>query len=280
MRRIQQPGPPAAERITACAVGTVPIERALPAGSRLLDTLAGVLAEARVESACLTLRGGTLGPFCYVMPALSPDGSQAAFYTAPVRPPGETRLDVAAITVGWRDGKPFFHCHALWTEAGGRRGCGHVIPDDTIIAAPIEASGVGIVGARFEVQPDPETGFNLFKPHPTGTAIPPGAGRGVALRLAPNQELSGALEAAAATAGFRRAMLHGGVASIIEARFMDAPPIEGFATELLVRRGVVASGATELDIAVVDYRGSIGAGRLINGDNPVLMTFEGVLAAA
>jgi hypothetical protein len=42
-----------------------------------------------------------------------------------------------------------------------------------------------------------------------------------------------------------------------------------------------AGGALEavLDIALIDYTGGIGEGRLIRGDNPVLMTMELVLEA-
>lgn len=278
-RRIRQPGPPAPERVAAVPAGAVAIAATLPAGPRLLDALATLVAESGAESACLHLSGGALGPFAYVIPALSPDGSQAAFYSGTRRPPGETRLEAAAVTVGVRDGAPFFHCHALWTEPGGTAGCGHVLPDETAIAAPIAVRGTGLVGARFEVGPDPETGFSLFTPRPTATAPPAGAPRCLALRLAPNQDLVETLEQAAATAGFRRATVQGGVASTIGARFTQAPPIEGFATELLVRHGVVGDDSA-IDIAIVDLHGTIGEGRLVRGDNPVLMTFEGVLLEA
>lgn len=275
-RRIRQPGPPGPQRIAAVPAAARPIAATLPAGPRLLDALAALVAESDAESACLHLSGGAFGPFAYVIPALSPDGSQAAFYSDTRRPPGKTRLEAAAVTVGFRDGQPFFHCHALWTEAGGASGCGHVLPDETAIAAPIDVQGTGLVGARFEVGPDPETGFNLFTPRPTATPQPAGAPRCVALRLAPNQDLVETLEQAAATAGFRRATVQGGVASTIGARFTRSPPIEGFATELLVRQGVVGDDSA-IDIAIVDLHGTIGEGRLVRGDNPVLMTFEGVL---
>ena len=41
------------------------------------------------------------------------------------------------------------------------------------------------------------------------------------------------------------------------------------------------SGALEavLDVALIDYTGGIGEGRLVRGDNPVLMTMELVLEA-
>jgi predicted DNA-binding protein with PD1-like motif len=40
------------------------------------------------------------------------------------------------MTLGERDGAPFFHCHALWTEAGGRAGGGHILPEETVVAEP------------------------------------------------------------------------------------------------------------------------------------------------
>ena len=80
----------------------------------------------------------------------------------------------------------------------------------------------------------------------------------------------------ARTAGFAQATVHGGVASILEARFTDAPPLTGYATELLVRHGQIGP-ASSLDIAIVDLHGTIAQGHLTRGDNPVLMTFEGAL---
>ena len=86
----------------------------------------------------------------------------------------------------------------------------------------------------------------------------------------------------AGSAGSPRARLHGGVGSIIGARFADGRIVEPFATELAVRSGVIASGAggaleAELDVALVDYTGGLAEGRLMRGDNPVLMTMELVL---
>ncbi len=283
VRSVLQPGPVAAERHAAVLVGSMPIEATLPAGSLLLDALHGLLA-GRFDSACLTLSGGGLGPFAYVMPARSPDADHAAFYSGTFRPAGETRFEIGTATVGFRNDQPFFHCHAIWTEADGRRGCGHVLPEETVIASPIEVRGAGIVGARFEVHPDGETGFSLLMPKATGKQPPEGARPAVALRLAPNQDLITALEQAGARAGFARAEIAGGVGSTIGARFLAGPPIQGFATELLIRHGLVrcdgAGAPSELDIVIVDLDGSIGDGRLAASDNPVLITFEGLLQAA
>lgn len=282
-RTIRQPGPVSAERYIAIPVGSVPIEATLPTGSLLLDALHALLADG-FDAACLTLAGGGFGPFAFVMPAKSPDADHAAFYSATFRPAGQTRLEAGAVTVGFRGGQPFFHCHGLWTEADGRRGCGHVLPEETVIAAPIQVRGGGIVGARFEVHPDAETGYSLLKPVPTGQQPPRNARPAVALRLSPNQDITAALEQAGARAGFIRAELAGGVGSTIGAHFAAAAPITGYATELLVRHSAIRCNgtgpATELDVTIVDLDGTIGEGRLVASDNPVLITFEGLLLGA
>jgi hypothetical protein len=108
---------------------------------------------------------------------------------------------------------------------------------------------------------------------------PPSAAsdNGIAIRLCPNQDITAALEAAVASAGFGAARLHGGVGSIIGARYANAPPVDNFATEMLVRDGLIRPGATRLDVAMVDLTGHLSAGVLTPGDNPVLMTLEAVL---
>ena len=97
----------------------------------------------------MNLPGGALGPFAYVMPALSRTGEHAAFYSETFRPAGVTQLKVGAMTLGLRDGAPFFHCHALWTEADGRSGGGHILPEETVVAEPFAVEAFGIDGAIF-----------------------------------------------------------------------------------------------------------------------------------
>jgi hypothetical protein len=58
---------------------------------------------------------------------------------------------------------------------------------------------------------------------------------------------------------------------------VDGKIIEPFATELAITSGAISSGEATLDVALIDYTGGIGEGRLIRGDNPVLMTMELVL---
>jgi predicted DNA-binding protein with PD1-like motif len=284
MRSIKQPGPPVDERIQWVEVRGRAFTFTLEAGLPLLEAARRGFAAGGFASGTLNMKGGTLGPFGYVMPALSKTGENAAFYSDTFRPSGITRLRLAAMTLGERDGAPFFHCHGLWREADGRISGGHMLPEETVVAEPFEVEAFGIDGAMFAAEPDSETRFKLFGPVPAQAAGAKTSSRAFAMRLRPNQDFAGALEAFCRERGIARARIHGGVGSTIGARFADGGVIEPFATELAITSGVVASamgGALEaaLDIALIDYTGGIGEGRLIRGDNPVLMTMELVLEA-
>jgi predicted DNA-binding protein with PD1-like motif len=282
MRSIVQPGPAAPERIQWVEARGRAFSFTLEAGLPLLQAARLGFAESGFAGGVLRWTGGALGPFAYVMPALSKTGENAAFYSDIFRPPGIARLKTAAMTLGERDGAPFFHCHAMWTEADGRINGGHILPEESVVAEPFAVEAFGIDGAMFSAEPDPETNFKLFGPVPSAPTAMETQSRAFALRLRPNQDFAGALEAFCRERGIISAKLHGGVGSTIGARFTDGRIIEPFATELAVRSGTVAPGAggapeAELDVALVDYLGGIAEGWLTRGDNPVLMTMELVL---
>ena len=282
MRSIHQPGPPAPERIQWVEARGRGFSFTLEAGLPLLEAARRGLAAEGFAGGVLNIRGGALGPFAYVMPALSKTGENAAFYSDTFRPAGITRLKMGAMTLGVRDGAPFFHCHALWTEADGRAGGGHILPEETIVAEPFVVEAFGIDGAVFAAEPDPEINFKLFGPVPAAVSGVETASRVFALRLRPNQDFAGALETFCIERGIARAKLRGGVGSIIGGRFADGRIVEPFATEMAVSSGAIAPGAggaleADLDVALVDYLGGLAEGRLVRGDNPVLMTMELVL---
>ena len=258
MRRVDQPGPPVPERIQWVEARGRAFSFVLPAGVPLLEAARRGFAEAGFAGGTLNIKSGGLGPFAYVMPALSKTGENAAFYSDVFRPAGVTQLRMAAMTLGVRDGAPFFHCHALWREADGRINGGHILPEETMVAEAFEAEAFGIDGAVFLGETGPETNFKLFGPVATpGTGAKP-AGRAFALRLRPNQDFAGALEAFCRQHGIFRARIHGGVGSTIGAQFVDGSRTVPFATELAIRSGTITQGATggalqaELDIALVD----------------------------
>jgi predicted DNA-binding protein with PD1-like motif len=285
MRRIVQPGPPTSERIQWVEARGRAFSFRLEAGLPLLEAARRGFAAEGFAGGTLNFGAGALGPFAYVMPALSKTGENAAFYSDPFLPAGTTRLKIGAMTLGERDGAHFFHCHALWTEAGGRAGGGHILPEETMVAEPFEVDAFGIDGAAFTAEPDPETNFKLFGPVPSATSGAETTSRAFALRLRPNQDFAGALEGFCRERGIAGAKLHGGVGSIIGARFTDGRAVEPFATEMAVRSGAIISRAggaleAELDVVLVDYTGGRAEGRLMRGDNPVLMTMELVLEGA
>jgi len=282
MRSIVQPGSPIPERIQWIEARGRTFSATLAAGLPLLEAARRGFAAEGFAGGTLNMRGGALGPFAYVMPALSRTGENAAFYSDTFRPQGVTRLKMGAMTLGQRDGAPFFHCHALWRQADGRIKGGHILPEETVVAEPFAVEAFGIVGAVFAAEPDPETNFKLFGPIASAASGIETTSRAFALRLRPNRDFAGALEAFCRERGIISARLHGGVGSTIGARFADGRIVEPFATELAVSSGVIVSGVSgaleaELDIALVDYEGGIAEGRLLRGDNPVLMTMELVL---
>ncbi len=164
MREVRQPGPPAAERIQWVEARGRSFCFVAQAGLPLLEAVRQGFAAQGFVSGVASFKSGALGPFAYVMPALSKTPEHAAFYSDTYRPQGITRLSTATMTLGTRDGTPFFHCHALWTEQGGRDNGGHILPEETIVAEPFEVEAFGLDGALFAAEPDPETNFKLFGP--------------------------------------------------------------------------------------------------------------------
>ncbi|MGX1164213.1 putative DNA-binding protein with PD1-like motif [Bradyrhizobium sp. USDA 372] len=282
MRSIKQPGPPPPERIQWVEARGRAFAFTLEAGLPLLEAARRGFAAEGFAGGVLNFRRGALGPFAYVMPALSKTDENAAFYSDTFRPDGVTRPRLGSMTLGTRDGAPFFHCHGLWTEADGKTSGGHMLPDETVVAEAFEVEAFGIDGAIFTAEPDPETNFKLFGPVAAASNGARTTSRAFALRLRPNQDFAGCVEVFCRAHGIARAKIHGGVGSTIGARFTHGGVTEPFATELAITAGTIApgtSGALEaaLDVALIDYTGGVAEGRLIRGDNPVLMTMELVL---
>ncbi|MHC2314216.1 putative DNA-binding protein with PD1-like motif [Bradyrhizobium diazoefficiens] len=194
MRSIKQPGAPGAERIQWVEARGRAFTFMLEAGVPLLEAARRGFAAEGFAGGVLNFGRGTLGPFAYVMPALSKTGENAAFYSETFRPEGVTRTKLGRMTLGTRDGAPFFHCHGLWTEADGKASGGHMLPDETIVTEPFEVESFGLDGAMFTAEPDPETNFKLFGPVAAASTGARTTSRAFALRLRPNQDFAFCLE--------------------------------------------------------------------------------------
>ena len=280
---IRQPGPAPTERLVAVPCRGRRFEARLCAGEPLLAAIGRCFADEGFGSGTVKLDGLALSPFAYCMPALARDDRHAAFYSETFRPAGITRFLEGAMTVGLRDGATAFHAHGLWREADGTSHGGHVLADGSVVAEDVVLAAYGIDGATFRVDADPETGFSVFGPVATERTAPDGTGeRAQALRLRPNQDFAGALEAFCRDRGITRARIEGGVGSTIGAAFEGGAEITAFATEVHLTAGRVDPGADGapcaiLDGGLVDFTGALAGGRFTRGVNPVLMTFELVL---
>jgi predicted DNA-binding protein with PD1-like motif len=281
MRHIEHPGPVNAQRRLAVDCGLEHARVALKPGASLIDSLAAMLERYGVSSAVATLRGGGFDPFVYYMPALSPTPAHAVYFSGRHEPKGLVRLESAGVTIGRRDNQPWLHCHGIWRDAAGNRLGGHVVPNEALIAEPVEASMWFLKGAAFEVTPSPETAFSLFEPQATGGGTTDGKGS-FALAIRANEDLCTALEEECRARGITSAQIRGGVGSLVGASFDDGRVVEPFVTEVFIREGKISANAAneleaQINVALVDHLGGLSEGRLQRGDNPVLVTFELVI---
>jgi predicted DNA-binding protein with PD1-like motif len=283
-RSIEQPGPPAAQRIQAIEGRCSMLQATLQPGLTLLDAVQRPLATLKRGSAVLELEGGALGPFTYFLPAYSTTPEHAAFYSQPFRNAGVSALKAARGTFGLRDGGAFLHCHAIWSapDGSGRQYGGHLLPSEAIVAEPIKARIWALDGVGFEAHADAETNFTLFEPVAWPASAAAQASRCFALRLRPNQDICTALERFCSSERIAAAVVRGGVASIIGARFEDGRAVTSDVTEMLIRAGKIEHNVqggmqATLDVELVDHTGTVAAGRLERGANPILITAEIVL---
>ncbi|GGF62031.1 DUF296 domain-containing protein [Azorhizobium oxalatiphilum] len=278
-RTLVQPGPVAPERIESVIAPLEELDFVLEAGLTLNEAVARPLQAAGLTAAAVQFEGGTLSPFHYVMPAPSSDPAHAAWYSQTYAPEGETLIEQANVTFGFRDGAPFTHCHAFWRLPDGTRGAGHILPLETRIAQPTRARAWGTRHAQIAVRPDAETNFSLFTPECLETAASDDGRLLVLARLRPNIEIGAALEEVCRRHGLARARVRGSLGSIVGAVFDDAPELVDPATEFLVQEGHVApdeSGALKarLKIGIVGLSGAVREGWLTQGRNMVCITCE------
>ncbi len=108
-------------------------------------------------------------------------------------------------------------------------------------------------------------------------------GRTLYVRLAPNEDLAGALQALCEAQGIGHAFVRGGVGSLVEASLLQADgrtmQVTGPAVEVLSLSGEMRQDAGGRPLAaltgmVVDPMGQVRGGLFAAGANPVFATFE------
>lgn len=273
MRSLRQPGPIHPQRIDSFGVFAQRLTFELRTGMSLLEAATGPLVDAGWRGGTLTFSGAAFDPFRYVMPGPPDDASHVAYFSAPRAPAGITRIEQANATFGWHDGKPFLHCHAVWTEADGMRRGGHILPGEVIVAEPAIVQAWGASEIAIVTSHDPETNFTLLQPsgfsHPEAPAV--------VARVRPNEDIVTAVETIARAHQMPDATIRGSLGSLIGAQFENGTSVPDNATEVLVRAGRVTAGVAEIDLLAVDMRGHVHQGRLERGANPVCITFDLVM---
>lgn len=292
-RRIEHQGPCTEDPIQTVSSQCLTVYETLRSGQTILEAFAALLKKYNVVSAVARLESGLLFPASYVLPALSTDPEYAVYYSQTYEAFNPLVLSEGAVTIGLRDQKPWLHCHARWTDAQGQLHCGHLLPEQTFLAQDTLVELTLLFDAAFEVCPDEHTRFSLFKPranpaqraeHGAASNPPPmpsSVTPGVLVRIGPNVDFGLALLEACARHSINSALVYGGVGSVVGAVFDDGRVVEPFVTELMVRRGYVdrSNQQVTLDIALIDYTGTVSEGCLSLGENPVLVTCELVLIA-
>lgn len=286
-RFLTQPGKPDPVRIESIAGDARALSFTLEPGTTLRDALLGPLQAAGFSTATVRIEGLQLASLHYVRPAAPKDDEHVAFYSEQHRIDEAVHIELACATIGQRDGVPFVHCHALWITPQGRWQGGHIFSDQVTVVQPVLTRAWGVSNALMRADFDPETNFTLFHPVPAGeqggnghtsSSASPDGRKFVVARIRPNEDLVSAIEETCAQHGIRAAHVRGSVGSIVGARFEDAAPIDDVATEILVLKGEVRDTAegprATLDIALIDPRGDVHRGRVLRGENPVLICFE------
>jgi predicted DNA-binding protein with PD1-like motif len=287
-RRLAQPGPTSPERIESREGEAAVLEFVLEPGLTINEAITRPLLEAGIRGVVVEIEGGALGPFTYVMPAVSPDKDHVASYSRPYVIDGLTRIERASVSVGWWENAPFIHCHGLWIEPDGSRHGGHMMPSKTMIAEPVRARAWGLKTATYLAEDDPETNFTLFRPvSEPAPRFPVAKSKerplGILARVRPNEDICEAVETLCRRHGIGLAVVHG-IGSLIDPEFEDGRTVSSHVTEVLITQGDVRPGrdgipVASLETAMVDIQGEVHEGRLIRGRNSVCITFEIYLEA-
>lgn len=285
---VKHPGVQRAQPYMLAACQTESHRQTLRAGHSLLDAfrLAGEAHD--LYSAVGRFKSGQFADLHYVMPALSSSPDHSVYYSQHYTHPGPVQIEQASVTLGRnRDGELWLHCHAAWRDAQGQLQAGHILPDQTILGGSPELDMTYVRGAAFETLPCPETNFSLFTPvaRPELSPAQAGSPKSWIVTLAPNQNISAVLRDICRDLGLTRAVIRGGVGSLVGAILEPELVVEPFVTEVLIEEGRIdlslpADQQVQLDVIIIDYQHGVHRGRLKPEVNSVLVTFELVLEAA
>lgn len=269
---LAHPGPEQNPRWTALPCTAEPVALTLPVRETLLASVAEALAD--FDGAWLWVEGAAMARLDFLIPGLDATGAHAAWYAGPHRMLAGARIVRLGLHLGWRQGARFLHGHGVFAAPGwAGPQAGHILPLESALAGPVRATGWGLRGARLVQRPDPETGFPLFRPEACG-----GGKDALLLTARPNQDLTAAVEAAAAVHGMTEASVSG-LGSLVSPVFDTGAQVASPATEILLTGGAISAGRARLEADVVGLDGRLASGPLRRGACGICVTAEILIRA-
>lgn len=274
--RMIHPGPVAERRIAWAGARLVRAQQTVEAdGQNLLAALAETAGRLGIASGTGRLTNCALSATRFTTGGPARDG-KAANYTF-IRELGAARLPWGTFSFGRTpEGEPFVHCHAM-VEAGGidQPAGGHLFPADCIVAGAFDMDLCGLAGLDLIQQPDAETLHSVFEIGAHGSRSGPEA---LFVRVRPNEDLTGAVEAACAAAGLSDAELGPSLGSlnapVLSTDSGAERALSSVGMEALNFTGTVESGRASLSATLVDEAGTPRRGGLVRGHAPVCVTAE------
>lgn len=286
--KIIHPGPLQQKRLqTVKGTSTTTINR-LPGGGRLVDELHSLLAASGHHSGVAEILGGSLSPISYCVPA---DGRSGRAVSYSETCTGEyAQVIFGTAVLGRRNGEPFMHCHCIWRRPDGTLAAGHLWPETHTVDPAPSVALISLDGIELTSADCTETLLPVFTPRAefggqamnSDTAHP--TYRTIVARVLPNEDITDAVVRICSDNGFSTATVRGGTGSLIGALFEPnngGPPrkVDGPATEVVTLVGHLETdehgqSIVHLSCTLVDKYGTVHAGRLVQGANPVSVTFE------
>ncbi|WP_262775020.1 DNA-binding protein [Brevibacterium permense] len=263
----------------------------LAEGTDLFAALEQALTDFAVPGIMAEFVSGQFGHIDYVHPAYGPDAEHPMSFTEAFRADSPAELRHASATIGFREGTPFCHIHASWTESEGTVRGGHLLPGTLAGPFGLTIRLFALPDARLISDVDPETGFSAFAPHPVTPAHATASSStapdlaaaarpadSVVSRIRPGEILDEAVLAVCRNAGFDSAEVVASLGSTTGAVFTGStapwPAVEFTHLSGTVTGAQSTAPQFTLSGEVVDVDGEVSPGTLEPGANPVAVTFE------
>lgn len=276
--KIKHPGPVSAERIISRVGELIVTDICLKKGDTLIDAVSQVLEPIGIQGAGIHFENLKLQPANYVMPTYSHDDQHVAFYSATHEEPEGITVDIGRATYGYRGGVPFMHFHGLWKKNGKQQG-GHLLPPDCVIAEDCTAIAYSADGVGITSIDDKETNFTIFTPEDVKeTSGQENKRRCVVATVKANEDLQEAMVKICEKYELKNPKIWTGIGSTVGGTFENGNIVQEIPTELMVFEGSLEGKTAIIDTVLIDAEGNYHFGKLEQGQNPVLILFELVLA--